>query len=272
MGTYIETGHTKNVANFDHLITFIQSYGANYSPSNSSITLANLQIASTNGQTALTNVKNEFNSWKNATNSREIAFEPLKGLATQLLNTLIAIGANEQTIKDFKTINAKVQGSKLTKADAGIADDSSTARADGSKLTKADSGITDESTAKMAMPSKKSISASQQSYDNLIDHYDKLIKLLASVPTYTPTENSLKVATLNTMLTNLKAANTLAYNKVVSVSNARIARNKVLYENPDALVTLAKLVKAYIKGKFGAKSPEFAQVSALKFTMIKAGK
>jgi hypothetical protein len=30
MGTYIETGHTKNVANFDHLITFIQSYGANY--------------------------------------------------------------------------------------------------------------------------------------------------------------------------------------------------------------------------------------------------
>lgn len=64
MGTYIETGHTKNVANFDHLITFIQSYGANYSPSNTSITLANLQIASTNGQTALTNVKNEFNSWK----------------------------------------------------------------------------------------------------------------------------------------------------------------------------------------------------------------
>lgn len=71
----------KNVANLDHLITFIQSYGANYSPSNTSITLANLQIASTNGQTALTNVKNEFNSWKNATNSREIAFEPLKGLA-----------------------------------------------------------------------------------------------------------------------------------------------------------------------------------------------
>lgn len=229
MGTYIETGHTKNIFNFDHLITFIQSYGANYSPSNTSITLANLQIASTNGQTALTNVKNEFNSWKNATNSREIAFDPLKGLATQLLNTLIAIGANEQTIKDFKTINAKVQGSKLTKADAGIADDTSTARADGSKLTKADStGIMDESTAKMAMPSKKSISASQQSYDNLIDHYDKLIKLLASVPTYTPTENSLKVTTLNTMLASMKAANTLAYNKVVSVSNARIARMKCL--------------------------------------------
>ena len=258
MGTYIETGHTKNVANFDHLITFIQSYGANYSPSNTSITLANLQTTLTNGQTALTNVKNEYNSWKNATNGREIAFEPLKGLATQLLNTLIGTGANEQTIKDFKTINAKVQGSKLTKADSG--------------LTEAPSETTIDAANSTALPSKKSISASQQSYDNLIDHYDKLIKLLASVPSYTPTENSLKVTTLNTLLANLKSANTLAYTKVVSVSNARIARNKVLYDNTDALVKLAKLVKAYIKGKFGAKSPEYAQISALKFTVIKAGK
>ncbi len=258
MGTYIETGHTKNVANFDHLIVYLQSYGANYSPSNTSTTIANLQTALTNGQTALTNVKNEYNSWKNATNGREIAFEPLKGLATQLLNTLIGTGANEQTIKDFKTINAKVQGSKLTKADSG--------------LTEAPSEDTIDTANSTALPSKKSISASQQSYDNLIDHYDKLIKLLASVPSYTPTENSLKVTTLNTLLANLKSANTLAYTKVVSVSNARIARNKVLYDNADALVKLAKLVKAYIKGKFGAKSPEYAQISALKFTVIKAGK
>lgn len=258
MENYIETGHTKNVANFDHLIIYLQAYGANYTPANTSLSIANLQTVLTNGQTALTNVKNEYNSWKNATNSREIAFEPLKGLATQLLNTLIAIGANEQTIKDFKTINAKVQGSKLTKADAGISD------------TPVDAAIDTANGAKL--PSKKTISTSQQSFDNLIDHYDKLIKLLASVPNYTPTENSLKVATLNTLLANLKTANTAAYTKVVSVSNARIARNKVLYDNPDALVKLSKLVKAYIKGKFGAKSPEFAQVSSLKFTVIKTGK
>jgi hypothetical protein len=30
----------------------------------------------------------------------------------------MSVGANEQTIKDYKTINAKVQGSKLTKADS----------------------------------------------------------------------------------------------------------------------------------------------------------
>lgn len=258
MGTYIETGHTKNVANFDHLITYIQSYGANYAPSNTLVTLANLQTVLTNSQNALNTVKNEYNSWKNATNNREIAFEPLKGLSTQLLNTLIGTGANEQTIKDFKTISAKVQGSKLTKADAG--------------LTEAPSETTSDAANSTALPSKKSISASQQSFDNLIDHYDKLIKLLASVPSYTPTENSLKVTTLNTMLTNMKSLNSLAYNKVVSVNNARIARNKTLYDNPDSLVKLAKLVKAYIKGKFGAKSPEFAQVSALQFTVIKTGK
>jgi len=123
MSTYIESGHAKNTANFDHMITLLQSYAANYSPSNTTIALTNLQTVLTNAQGALTSVKTEYNNWKNATNSREIAFEPLKGLSTRLLNTLISVGANEQTIKDYKSLNAKVQGAKLTKADAGIVEE-----------------------------------------------------------------------------------------------------------------------------------------------------
>ena len=255
MSIFIESGHAKNTANFDHMITLLQSYGTNYSPSNTAIVLTNLQTVLTNAQGALTTVKTEYNNWKNATNSREIAFEPLKGLSTRLLNTLISVGANEQTIKDYKSLNAKVQGSKLTKADAGIVEDP--AEDAGNKTT---------------APVKKTVSVSQQSFDNLIEHYDKIIKLLASVPAYTPTENNLKVATLQTMLTNLKATNTAAYSKTVSVSNARIARNKILYDNPDALVILAKAVKAYIKGKFGATSPEYGQISAIKFSKVNTGK
>lgn len=33
-----------------------------------------------------------------------------------------------------------------------------------------------------------------------------------------------------------------------------------------------KAVKANIKGKFGASSPEYGQVSSIKFTRVKAGK
>ena len=251
MSTYIESGHAKNTANFDHLIALLVTYGTNYTPSNPSLAITNLQTVLTNAQTALTNVKNEYNGWKNATNSREIAFEPLKGLSTRLLNTLMSVGATEQTIKDFKTINAKVQGSKLTKADAGIVADPS-----------------EDTANKTTLPVKKTVSVSQQSFDNLIEHYDKIIKLLASVPAYNPTETALKVATLQTLLANLKTVNTATYTSYAKVSNARIARNKILYENPDALIVLAKAVKAYIKGKFGATSAEYGQVSSIKFVKI----
>ena len=240
MSTYIESGHAKNTANFDHLISLLLTYSANYTPSSPNLAITNLQAVLTNAQTALTNVKNEYNTWKNATNSREIAFEPLKGLSTRLLNTLMSVGANEQTIKDYKTLNAKVQGSKLTKADSGIVEDPNADIAN-----------------KTTLPLKKTISASQQSFDNLIEHYDKLIKLLASVPAYNPTEVALKVVTLQAMLANLRAINTAAYTSSAKISNARIARNKILYDNPDSLVITAKGVKAYIKGKFGASSPEW---------------
>lgn len=253
--SFIESGHAKNTANFDHLITLLQSYGTNYTPSNPAIVLTNLQTVLTNAQGALTNVKTEYNAWKNATNAREIAFEPLKGLSTRLLNTLIGVGANDQTIKDLKTLNAKVQGSKLTKADAGIA------QAPGE-------AIADKTALPMQLPEKKTISSSQQSFDNLIEHYDKIIKLLASIPAYNPTETALKVATLQTMLANLKTLNAAAYASSTKISNARIARNKILYENPDAVIPLAKAIKAYIKGKFGATSAEYAQLSAIKFVKV----
>lgn len=255
MSTYIESGHPKNTANFDHLIALLLTYGTNYTPSSPSIAISNLQTVLSNAQGALTNVKNEYNSWKNATNSREIAFEPLKGLSTRLLNTLMSVGANEQTIKDYKTLNAKVQGSKLTKADSGIVADPN-----------------EDVANKTTFPVIKTVSVSQQSFDNLIEHYDKIIKLLASVPAYNPTETVLKVTTLQTMLANLKTVNSAAYTNAAKVSNARIARNKILYDNPDALIVLAKSVKAYIKGKFGATSPEYGQVSAIKFTRVKTGK
>ena len=251
MSTFIESGHAKNTANFDHLIALLLTYGTNYTPSTANLAITNLQTVLTNAQGALTTVKNEYNGWKNATNGREIAFEPLKGLSTRLLNTLVSVGANEQTIKDYKTLNAKVQGSKLTKADSGIVADPS-----------------EDNANKTTLPVKKTVSVSQQSFDNLIEHYDKIIKLLASLPAYNPTETALKVATLQTMLANLKTLNSAAYTSYAKVSNARIARNKILYENPDALIVLAKAVKAYIKGKFGATSAEYGQVSTIKFVKV----
>jgi len=114
---------------------------------------------------------------------------------------------------------------------------------------------------------EKNISASQMSYDNRLDNFSKLVNLLSTEAGYAPNETSLKVATLNTLLTDMKAKNTAVINAITTLSNARIDRNKVLYKDLTGLFDIAMSSKAYIKSVFGAISPEYKQVSKLKFTM-----
>jgi propanediol dehydratase large subunit len=115
----------------------------------------------------------------------------------------------------------------------------------------------------------KTASTSQQSYDKLIDHFAQLIATLTAEPKYIPNENELKVATLNTMLTDLRAKNTAVITATTALSNARIARDKTLYAETLGMVDTAQDVKQYVKSLFGATSPQYKQVSGLKFNRPK---
>lgn len=105
MSTYYETGHSKNVANFEDLISYCTACGAAHNPTKNAIKLPALNTLLTTAKGNLTIVINALTAFRNATNSREIAFEPIKALSTKILNALIACGASDQTINDFKTIN-----------------------------------------------------------------------------------------------------------------------------------------------------------------------
>jgi hypothetical protein len=112
----------------------------------------------------------------------------------------------------------------------------------------------------------KTASTSQQSYDKLIDHFAQLIATLTAEPKYLPNENELKVATLNTLLTDLRAKNTAVISATTALSNALIARDKALYGETTGILDVAQDVKQYVKSLFGASSPQYKQVSGLKFT------
>jgi hypothetical protein len=53
------------------------------------------------------------------------------------------------------------------------------------------------------------------------------------------------------------------------VSNARIARDKALYAETTGVLDVAQDVKQYVKSLFGATSPQYKQVSGLKFNRPK---
>jgi len=48
-----ETGHAKNVSNFEELTNFVTAYGTTYNPSKTSIKLPALQTLATNAKKAI---------------------------------------------------------------------------------------------------------------------------------------------------------------------------------------------------------------------------
>lgn len=252
MSSTSEIGHAKNVANFEDLISFCTGYGATYNPILNAIKVANMNTLKTSAASSLTSAINAYVAFKNATNNREIVFEPVKKLATKIIAALKACGALDQTIKDAVTINHKIQGkrAKLKTVFGGK----------GQKVA------IDPNDPPVETPEEtKQISVSQQSYDSMIEHMEKLINLLSSIPAYNPNENELKITSLNTLLTSMKTSNTAVITAYTNWSNTRIMRNDILYRKITGLVDIALECKNYVKSIFGSGSPQYKQVSGLKF-------
>jgi hypothetical protein len=233
MATISETGHAKNVAHIDELISSVLGFGTSFNPSKASIKVEALQSVSVAAKNAIGGVNSVFPAYSNAVAAREAAFAPLSKMVTRALNALKATDTTAQIDDSAKTFARKIQGKRATP-----------------KKTEAEKKAEVEAGKEVV-----EISSSQMSYDSRLDNFDKFIKLLASVPQYTPNEEDLKVTTLIALYNDLKAKNSAVINAATPLSNARILRNEVLY-------------KANIKSVFGAGSPQYKQVSKLEFITL----
>jgi len=238
MASTSEVGHAKNAANFQDLIAFVNGYGATYNPSKNSLQLPQLEALYTQANTNLNGVVNKDTAYNNAVNDRVISFDGLRSLSTRLVNALDTTNASDEKVDDAKGFNRKMQGQRASKKEEPIDPN---------------------------QPAPKTISSSQQSYDQMIQHFDGMISVLASEPSYTPNETDLQIATLQTKLQELKDSNEKVAVAYTEVSNARIARDKTLYDDDIGLVDTASDVKKYVKSVFGATSSEFGQIKGIKF-------
>ena len=238
-----EVGHAKNVANFADLISYCTAYGSTYNPSKAALQLTALNTLLTSAQTELANVTTAKNAFDTVTGDRQLTFEPLKPLATKIFNYLSVTDASVQIIADAKTINNKLQGKRT--------------------------GTTAENPPTEGENQNNTVSVSRQSYDMLTENFAAFVDLVSSVPSYTPNETELTTVSLNNYLIELQTANTNVINAEVVYSNARISRNQVLYADNTGLVAIALDVKKYVKAIFGATSPQYKQISGIKFTKPK---
>ena len=238
-----QTGNAKNVANFQNLISFCAGYGAAYNPSRDGLQVTNLQTLLSAAQAALAGCQTKETAFNNATHARHDCFAPLKPLATRIVNALAVSGVAHSVVEDAKSINHKIQGKRATtpKPVTTTPQDGTTA----------------------AEPA--TISASQQGFDNLVEHFNALIELVSSHTEYNPNEDDLKVTALQTLLAQLKSADTDVINTHTDWSNSRLDRDAILYAHTTGLVDTAIDVKAYIKSIFGATSAQYKQISGIEF-------
>lgn len=241
MASTSETGHAKNVANFDRLIEFVIGWGARYNPSKPAYQLPQLQAKISTSGTSVSFVTKKDTAFNGAVNERIIEFSDVQTLSTRLVNALESTDASKQTIEDAKGYNRKLQGKKAPGQEKPV----------------------DENA-----PVPKDISSSQLSYDQQIQHFEGLRTVLQSEVSYSPNETDLTNTAAEAKQDAMVAKNKAVAKAYTAVSNARIDRDNNLYAEDEGLVDIAAGVKKYVKSAFGATSPEFKQISALEFRKI----
>jgi predicted house-cleaning NTP pyrophosphatase (Maf/HAM1 superfamily) len=241
MASISETGHAKNVATFEKLVTNVTGLGAVYNPSKESIQLSALNNLLVTAKAAI----NDFNAaeavWKNTVKARELAFDPLSKFITRVNNALKASGSSSSIDETAMTLIRKLQGRRASPKMTG--EEKKAAEAEGKTVNEK--------------------SSSQMSYDKRLDNLNKLIKLLASIKEYIPNEPELTVDGITALCNDLSSKNHEVVTAEVLLTKARIVRDHVLYTPLKGVIDISVDVKTYVKSVFGATSPQYKAISGL---------
>jgi hypothetical protein len=244
MSSTSETGHAKNVANFEKLLVAVSSFGTAYNPSKANIRLDALTTKVAEAKAAVGAVNAAEPAFKNAVAVRNEAFEKLGKLVTRISNAIKASDTSAQVDETVMSLIRKLQGRR---ASVKLTDEEK-------KALEAEGKSTAEA------------SSSRMSFDSRLDNFDKLVKLLESVAAYAPNEADLKTTALSAFYTDLLAKNNAVAEAESPLTTARIARNEVLYNEATGLANLSVDVKNYVKSVFGSTSPQYKTISSIQFT------
>ena len=232
-----EVGHAKNVANLQKLTEQVITF-TNYNPPVDNLKVANLQTLYTTASTKLSEVEDKRHANKNAITVRQSAFENLKSICTKIINHLEILGLPEGTIDQAKSLNRVIQGGQKK------------------TTTPPDENVQPAPT----------VSTSRQSYTQQAENFGILLQLLSTIPTYAPNEDDLKLINLNTYKDSLVSSTQSVDQTEAELNLKLIERDNLLYADGTGLYTIAQNVKKYVKSLYGATSPEYSNVSDIKFT------
>lgn len=156
---------------------------------------------------------------KNAIASRQSVFENMKPTCTKIINHLDILGLEEGIINQAKSLNRVIQG--------------------GQKKTTTPPDENGET--------GNTVSTSRQSYTQMAENFGILLQLLATIPTYNPNEDDLKLTNLTTYQASLVSATQSVDQTEAEFNLKLIERDNILYAGGTGLYSTAQNVKKICK-------------------------
>ena len=229
----------KTVGTFEKLLGFCSGYGDKYNPGSPKLQLDALSVLLVNARETLANVKAAKTEYNRVTNSREQLFRDMPKLASSVILTLSASGAKKETLDDARVFFRLITGRRAKQ--------------------RPPMASTEEE--------KKARSKyAQLSFISKADHFARLVQAIKVDPNYVANEPDLSVDGLKSILKKMHSLNSGVAEAVVKLSNARVARNEVLYNQITSVCNTAADVKKYVRAIFGLNSEQYRQIKNLRFT------
>ncbi|CAN5546608.1 hypothetical protein BH10ACI1_BH10ACI1_30200 [soil metagenome] len=236
----METGHAKNVANFETVIIVLLGLGAVYNPNQALIILTALQTKLTEAQAA-------FGAVDTAEADKTVKVDEVQngfaGLAKYVVNIKrsAAVEINDEAFtKDLQTL---VNHFTVTGRDSGLPDDPLTPDVDESRTGR---------------------STSERSRDKQLAFLADIIALLKT-KNYKSNDAEYDLPAIEAAHADLTAKNNAAKAAVAALGNALDARDAVLYDPATGILKLVKLIKTQLALKPGKQSAAYQQINALEF-------
>ena len=243
-----DASYASNVTNFEALISNIIGFGDDYNSSNPLLKLEAMQSQLAEGKAVLKTVKSAEANYKNIDTIRLVAFKPFDSTITRVMNAFRSVDSNTELGNQVRSIVNSIHGSQQKPK----------------KTEKTD----DEQTPDDKM--SRDITKHNQGYEARVENFDRLIERLSTILVYTPNEDDLSIDGLTKLCDDLKKKNLDVVNATAQFNKARIARFNILDKPVTGLTHVGLKSKNYIKSAFGATSPQYKQISKLRFRIHKS--
>lgn len=236
----METGHNKNVANFETVIIILTNLGAQYAPPQALIVLTALQTLLDEAKAALQDIDTAQAAKTIAVDNAQTEFKDLQQYVVNIKRQA-EVEVNDPVFTgDLQTIVNKFSPPGR---DTGIPDNPATPENE----------------------SRTPQSQSQRSRDNQIAHLSDISALLKANPGYKALGTPYATTAIDDRIATLTAVNNAANAANAALGTKLDARDELLYTDKTSICDRVDLIKKYVVLTFGKDSSAYQKITALEF-------